>query len=66
MDEQETFKKNGLIYKAEVILKNKTRLREIRERKARQKLSSILNQRKKKNAPRSQIKRPEDFVNKYR
>jgi large subunit ribosomal protein L7e len=56
---------NGLIYKTETILKNRTKLKELRERKSRQKLKNII---EFKNRPKlkDEIKRPEDFVTEYR
>ena len=56
----------GLIYKAETVLKHRNKLNEIRERKAKQKLASVQIQRQAKKAPKSDIKRPEDFVRTYR
>lgn len=57
--------RSGLIYKTETILKNKTKLRELRERKAKQKLKNIITMKNRKK-PTDEIKRPEDFVIEYR
>ena len=68
MSDNEALQKtnSGLIYKAETVLKHKNKLDEIRERKAKQKLASIQIQRQAQKAPKSDIKRPEDFVRAYR
>lgn len=57
--------RSGLIYKTETILKNKTKLKELRERKAKQKLKNIITM-KNRQKPTDEIKRPEDFVIEYR
>ena len=57
---------NGLLYKAETILRHRNRITEIRDRKARQKLESQKIQRQKQKVPKSDVKKPEDFVNRYR
>ena len=57
--------RSGLIYKTETILKNKTKLKELRERKAKQKLKNIITL-KNRTKIKDEIKRPEDFVINYR
>ena len=57
---------NGLLYKAETVLRHSNRLSEIREKKARQKIESMKIQQRNRKAPKSEIKRPEDFVREYR
>jgi len=57
---------NGLIYKAETILRHKNRLNEIAERKAKQKIESFNIQKSKQKVPKNEIIKPEEFVNAYR
>jgi len=57
---------NGLLYKAETILRHRNRISEINERKARQKLESIKIQKQKQRVPKNEIKKPEDLVMNYR
>ena len=57
---------NGLIYKTATYIKHSTKLREIRQMKAKQKLESIIKQKKNQKIEKSDIKRPEDFVMNYR
>ena len=52
---------NGLLYKAETILRHRNRITEIRDRKARQKLESQKIQRQKQKVPKSDVKKPEDL-----
>lgn len=57
---------NGLIYKAETIIRHKNRLSEIAERKAKQKIESFNVQKSKQKIPKSEVIRPEVFVTDYR
>ena len=57
---------SGLLYKAETVLRHSNRLSEIREKKARQKIESMKAQQRNTRAPKSEVRRPEDFVRAYR
>ena len=57
---------NGLIYKAETILRHSNRLAELTEKKSKQKLESLKIQRANQKAPKSELIRPEDLVYKYK
>lgn len=65
-DKDLIYGENGLIYKAQTILRHKNRINEKAEQKARQKIESYTIQRNKMKVPKSEIIRPEAFVNAYR
>jgi large subunit ribosomal protein L7e len=65
-DKDLIYGENGLIYKAQTILRHKNRLSEKAEQKARQKIESFTIQRSKLKIPKSEVVKPEDFVNNYR
>jgi large subunit ribosomal protein L7e len=57
---------NGLLYKAETILRHRNRISEINERKSKQKLESIQIQKQKQRVPKNDVKKPEELVTNYR
>lgn len=65
-DKDLIYGENGLIYKAQTVLRHKNRLSEKAQQKARQKIESFTIQKSKMKIPKSEVTRPEDFVNAYR